>query len=391
MRICSQIHTTGMDIKHVVNATAVITLGKDMTFRDYVQGAYRMRGIGSGQKIHVYIIPEVADLISREIRAANSSDSLASTAIFETTTRLSGGEGRDTASLASDELQEAEKRSGGLAGHGPLPCDTFVVHSSDQGLAEVEKVLEALVAWLVINSMRTEQTQWSMLCVQNASNIYRKNAFRRILSGAEPFCTGEFKEADRDAPSTDASRDEAVGGEKDVETLPLLPSLKVFDEAIDFSLEAAVPDPIPFADKLRHLLTSHFEFIVSEEQHKIGHQLMTEVNEFTCASESNGDDGANLDTQQEREMEQEQEKEVKARRDQQIEVEKFVEREYSRHQERPTPWSSFSPPVSTVVCPSPRCLPLRAITHRMACRPLPVVTGPVSGLCLMMYSTFSTV
>ena len=32
-----QIHTTGMDIKHVVNATAVITLGKDMVFRDYVQ------------------------------------------------------------------------------------------------------------------------------------------------------------------------------------------------------------------------------------------------------------------------------------------------------------------------------------------------------------------
>ena len=30
-----QIHTTGTDIKHVVNATAVITLGKDMVFRDY--------------------------------------------------------------------------------------------------------------------------------------------------------------------------------------------------------------------------------------------------------------------------------------------------------------------------------------------------------------------
>jgi hypothetical protein len=295
-----------------------------------------MRGIGSGQTIHVYVIPEVADLISREIRAANSSDSLASTAIFETMTRLRGGE---TASLASDALQEAEKRN-----------------------AEVEKVLEALVAWLVINSMRTEQTQWSMLCVQNASNIYRKNAFRRILSGAEPFCTGEFKEADRDAPSANAPRDEAGGGEKDVETLPLLPSLKVFDEAIDFSLEAAVPDPIPFADKLRHLLTSHFEFIVSEEQHKIGHQLMTEVNEFTCASESNGDDGANLDTQQEREMEQEQEKEVKARRDQQIEVEKFVEREYSRHQERPTPWSIFSPCLHC-------CLPLSSMPAAACHRP----------------------
>ena len=32
-----QIHTTGMDIKHVLHAEAVITLGKDMTFRDYAQ------------------------------------------------------------------------------------------------------------------------------------------------------------------------------------------------------------------------------------------------------------------------------------------------------------------------------------------------------------------
>ena len=306
----------------MVNATAVITLGKDMTFRDYVQGAYRMRGIGSGQKIHVYIIPEVADLISREIRAANSSDSLVTTGILQTMTRLSGREAQATASLLGNALQQADKQN-----------------------VEAEKVLEALVAWLVINSMRTEQTQWSMLCVQNASNIYRKNAFARILSDAEPFCTGEFKDADREAIPADAAGDGSAGCEKDVQALPLLPSLKVFDEAIDFSLEAAVPDPIPFADKLRHLLTSHYEFIVSEEQHKIGHQLMTEVNELTCAIESNyGDDGANLDTQQEREMEQEQEKEVKARRDQQIEVEKFVEREYSRHQERPSPWYLSSHP-----------------------------------------------
>ena len=40
-----------MDIKQVLNAEAVLTLGKDMTFRDYAQGAFRMRGIGQGQKI----------------------------------------------------------------------------------------------------------------------------------------------------------------------------------------------------------------------------------------------------------------------------------------------------------------------------------------------------
>lgn len=34
-----QIHTTGMDIKQCVSACAMLTLGKDMMFRDYAQGA----------------------------------------------------------------------------------------------------------------------------------------------------------------------------------------------------------------------------------------------------------------------------------------------------------------------------------------------------------------
>jgi hypothetical protein len=34
----------------------IINVGKDMTFRDYAQGAFRMRGIGKGQKIQVYTV-----------------------------------------------------------------------------------------------------------------------------------------------------------------------------------------------------------------------------------------------------------------------------------------------------------------------------------------------
>jgi hypothetical protein len=46
-----QIHTTGMDIHQCIDSKAAITLGKDMTFRDYAQGAFRMRGIGQGEFI----------------------------------------------------------------------------------------------------------------------------------------------------------------------------------------------------------------------------------------------------------------------------------------------------------------------------------------------------
>lgn len=45
----------GMDIKQGLSAVAAVTLGKDMTFRDYAQGAFRMRGIGKGQKVQVKI------------------------------------------------------------------------------------------------------------------------------------------------------------------------------------------------------------------------------------------------------------------------------------------------------------------------------------------------
>lgn len=41
-----QIHTTGMDIKQDLQACAAITIGKDMTLRDFAQGAWRMRGLG---------------------------------------------------------------------------------------------------------------------------------------------------------------------------------------------------------------------------------------------------------------------------------------------------------------------------------------------------------
>ena len=65
-----QVHTTGMDIQHSVNACAVITLGKDMTFRDYAQGAFRMRGIGRGQTLRLFVTPEIIKLMSTHVSAA---------------------------------------------------------------------------------------------------------------------------------------------------------------------------------------------------------------------------------------------------------------------------------------------------------------------------------
>jgi hypothetical protein len=254
-----QVHTTGMDIKHVVNATAVITLGKDMVFRDFVQGAYRMRGLGTGQRIHLYIIPEVHNIIQREV--------------------FSSGE------------------------------------ASTSGRSSVD-ILESVVAWLVINSMKTEQTQWSMLCVQNIANIHRKNAFARIAASATAF-----SEKISDDVSKDVDAKDVVAS--DVSQLPLRKSLKVFEESIDFSLEASVPDRVSFETKLRDMLDSNNEFIITPEQYEIGHKILCEVATFTFVSEA-----GSLETEQEREQEQEQEKDLQLQKEQEVETEKFIEREY---------------------------------------------------------------
>eukprot|EP00435_Cladocopium_sp_Y103_P069348 s8_g33.t1 len=61
-----QVHTTGMDILTAPCAKA------DMNFRDYAQGAFRMRKVGKGQSIHLFVIPEVQTRIAAELGPSSS-------------------------------------------------------------------------------------------------------------------------------------------------------------------------------------------------------------------------------------------------------------------------------------------------------------------------------
>ena len=134
-----QIHTTGMDIKHCLSARAALTLGKDMVFRDLAQGAFRMRGIGEGQTVSLLVIPEVKELMTRQLTKAGYKE----------------GRTLETSVEANGSMQKA--------------------------------ALLDVTAWLVINSMRTERLQFDQLCGQNLANIWRQNAFDQLIDGHRRF------------------------------------------------------------------------------------------------------------------------------------------------------------------------------------------------------------
>eukprot|EP01050_Picozoa_sp_SAG11_P015090 SAG11_NODE_1922_length_4061_cov_13.009339_4_plen_371_part_00 len=116
-----QIHTTGMDIKQHLQAVAAITIGKDMTLRDYAQGAWRMRGLGQGQTLHIFIVGEMLNLMSE--------------------------------ALGANVAKPPQK----------LPSK--------------------VVAFLLTNSCRLEKLMDGQLAVQNLKTVYRHSAMKQLLEG----------------------------------------------------------------------------------------------------------------------------------------------------------------------------------------------------------------
>lgn len=123
-----QIHTTGMDIHQCIDARAVITIGKDMTFRDYAQGAFRMRGIGQGQTLELFIIPEVMERINKHVRLLSGARSNPQQIAGQT----NGGGNNDLLSLGS--------------------------------ISQVpQNLLVHVASWLTLNGMKSENMQFRLL------------------------------------------------------------------------------------------------------------------------------------------------------------------------------------------------------------------------------------
>jgi len=200
-----QVHTTGMDIKQAPSARAVITIGKDMTFRDYAQGAYRMRGIGKGQTIQLYIIPEVQNRIETEL--------------------------------------------------GP------VVDAQGTSLFTKRPELD-VPAWLLLNSMRMESIQFIQMSNQELHNVWRKKALYSLLIEVE---VNSFQ--GKHSPPERLRRfvNPAVP-ENDLKWLRKC--IEQFREPISYAIDDCVPVPQSYSAKLQVLVDKNQDFVTDDKANK---------------------------------------------------------------------------------------------------------------------------
>lgn len=275
-----QVHTTGMDIKQCVNACAVITLGKDMTFRDYAQGAYRMRGIETGQSIHLFLIPEVENRIRHEMMLSQSSQ----------------------LAVQAKDLQE---------------------------------YLLLVPAWLLINSMRMESMQLVQLSLQELHNTWRKRALNSLMDEIDhstKTVTG--------APTNQSivARMRRFIGPEDAKSW-LRECVNKFRVEISYAVESTVPIKKDLAEVITMLVSKNESFLKTAFEL----QRIEEVKQRLAHSSSHhlAEDGSEQgDMRLTAEVVHENEAEAEEEAEEEAEQEEQKMSAFTRDDEHPIPWSA---------------------------------------------------
>lgn len=288
-----QVHTTGMDIKQCVNACAVVTLGKDMTFRDYAQGAYRMRGIETGQSIHLFLIPEVENRIRHEVVLSQS------------------------AQLAA------------------------------QAASDLQAYLLLVPAWLLVNSMRMESMQLVQLSLQELHNTWRKRALNALMDEIDDATTATTQTA----PSL-ISRMRRFIGPDDAKRW-LRACVDKFRVEISYAVEAAVPMKKDLADVIAALVHANASFVTTAPElariEDVKQRLAHSSSHHVAADDDGSEQG---DLRLTAEVVHENEAEAEEEAEEEAEQEEQKMSAYTRDDEHPIPWSASvlaQSPLATTV------------------------------------------
>ena len=270
-----------------------------MTFRDYAQGAYRMRGIATGQRLNVLVVKEVEQVIERELNALPESDALQA---------LGSRDDSDD----SDDSDSDQRR---------------------QRLAVDQRVLAKIVCWLMVSSVESEMKQFSFLTQQDLAGTYRKHSLEQLLSlfkaddklvepEAEPGPALDNPEPEHQEPEPDQ---EEILIDYDV----LSRHLKSFREALQVDVPCDLGVTRGFRDTLKAMEEEHTDCITD-------HKMVKLINERVEAlTKSEG--GSSNDAEQEQEQEEEKEQQVQEYWEPQPIM--YSDLAFSRDNEDPIPWS----------------------------------------------------
>lgn len=284
-----------------------------------------MRGIGKGQTIKLFIIPEVQQLLKAQ---------------------------------ASH-------------GHGCTPEQRAAQLASMPPVARAVAELEDVSAWLLINSMRAEKMCFPLWCLQCSQNVWRKRAFEQLCTrfsefGSEPTQTSV--RGSHRSSSARAARDGQRARADTSEPLGRRQILDVFRERVARDVSNTVPrtfstrteiantaaaldsliqeaQDVHAIERIQALLIG-IEAGESTEPESVDHEPLAE---HTSALEQ--------EKEQEHEHEQEQEQEMHVERQQEVEldenpeVEEPEKQKYLRDDDPPRAWAldslCLSPEFST--------------------------------------------
>ncbi|KAF8285120.1 hypothetical protein TcBrA4_0033550 [Trypanosoma cruzi] len=295
-----QVHTTGTDVKQAASVTAVVTLGKDLVFRDYAQGAYRMRGVGKGQRLRLYLIPEVLSRIHATLGSATTGNSLLDVPAWLLLN-----------SMQMESLQ--------------------FIKLSVQELANVWR--KKALQYLLRDSIHFHEH----------SDLYTEMARCRRFHMQRPFVI----EMEGEPPLPDVSL--------------LRSAIQEFREPVAYPVDSVIDTPLPFLQRLMdHMRERPQELIAGDAasqqllhdlMHRLASSLAIRGPELTTAT--NTDASMNLDSEivheQEAEEEQEQEAEQEeqrisvASRDDELHIPWRVETLQTHGKDHPTEGSCFYP------------------------------------------------
>ncbi|KAL7066785.1 EF hand family protein [Cryptosporidium serpentis] len=305
------IHTTGQDIKHTPLAEAILTIGKDMIFRDFAQGAYRMRQLGQGQTINIVIQVQVADLIEKNSKICGILDR--NQCLFKEV--LSKKDVVNNGNIGCEKLrnnipnkldQIYHLKSNITLKDTPNELIDMTEHlSSEFIIPDLLTFLRCLCGWLIIQSIISESEQNQLLCSQSLSNIWRKLAFQKMV-------------------------DTYVQWEDEKNCSDRL--LEVFIEALSFKIPATIPLNTSLKEELIQKVTENTDILNMVNSSLSVDKFKNTINE-TLLQVDEMADYKKFETSFDREMEQELEMEIEQEQEQEQEQEKEQEREQEIEQD----------------------------------------------------------